>query len=59
MNTTIFVLIMIFGGSTSKSGFAVITQEFNSFETCEKARIHLEKSQTDTNLLRSQGCHKK
>jgi hypothetical protein len=59
MSTTIFVLIMIFGGSPPQSGFAVITQEFNSFETCEQARKHLEKSQTSVNVIRSQGCHKK
>lgn len=44
MNTAIFVLMMIIGGSTSQSGVATISQEFTSFENCEKARIEMEKS---------------
>ncbi len=44
MNTSIFVLMMIIGGSTPQSGLATISQEFTSFENCEKARIEMEKS---------------
>lgn len=33
-----FILIMILGGYSSQSGYAVIQQEFNSRTTCEQAR---------------------
>ena len=58
---TVFVLIMLWGGNTNQSGIGVVQQEFNSWEACEYARIHLS-SHTDTfggMKLRSQGCFKK
>lgn len=63
MNSTVFVLIMIFGGSTSQSGYATVQQEFTSFERCEAARKALA-ARHGTDLagnftLRAQGCFQK
>ena len=65
MNTTVFVLLMLFGGTTTQSGMMVVQQEFNSFESCEAARIHIvssvfnDYSSSYSMRLRAQGCFKK
>lgn len=66
---TVYVLIMLFGGSTSQSGMMNIQQEFNSYENCEIARKHILKVHPiDSNgdykkyhsiYVQSQGCFKK
>ena len=57
---TVYVLLMIFGGSTSQSGYATVQQEFTSQERCETARKELaSKHATDSGrnfTLRVQGC---
>lgn len=58
----IFVLIMIFGGSTGQSGLATLTQEFSSQATCEAARktILAEAMKKDDYMrMRFQGCFAK
>lgn len=57
--STIYVLIMIWGGSTSQSGLAIVQQEFDTYERCEIARKYLVGNNTRPSLLRSQGCFKK
>jgi hypothetical protein len=59
----IYVLIMIFGGASSQSGYATIQQEFNTMERCESARKFLaqrhEKDTGNTFTLQAQGCFEK
>jgi hypothetical protein len=60
---TVFVLIMIFGGNSSGSGYATIQQEFSTLEKCEHARktlatIH-NNNNTGYSVLRTQGCFAK
>lgn len=62
MNNTIFVLIMIFGGSTTQSGMSALSQEFNSSEACMAAEQTLRRAavqQSDNVRLRISGCFKK
>ena len=40
--TKIFILIMIIGGFSPQSGFSTFSTEFNSWDTCELARKHIE-----------------
>lgn len=57
-----FVLIMVFGGATSQSGIATVTQEFSSFEACENARLYIAQSIKrggSEAVIRSQGCFKR
>jgi hypothetical protein len=57
--STVFVLIMIFGGA-SQSGFAVVQQEFNSLETCEAARASLATAHDRMYAgLKAHGCFRK
>lgn len=58
---TLYILIMLWGGTTTQSGIAVVQQEFYSFEACETARKTLEKAHyTSYGMnLRAQGCFKK
>jgi len=61
-NVIVYVLIMIFSGSTHHSGVTAMNQEFSSWETCEAARIYTLNSVTKFNVdvkVRSQGCFKK
>lgn len=61
----IWVLIMVFSGGTSQSGVATLNQEFTSFEKCEFARLHIEKSVENQSMYsmstktRSTGCFEK
>lgn len=61
MNSTVFVLLMIWGGNTNQSGIAIVQQEFISMESCEAARKVLEKANGNGlgMRLRAQGCFKK
>lgn len=59
----IFVLIMVMGGQTSQSGVTTITQEFNSFENCEKARLSIVNNIYSRGYpvtpIKAQGCFEK
>ena len=61
MDSTIFVLLMLWDGGLSRGGVAVVQQEFNSRESCEAARVHLLKAHESTigPRLEAQGCFKK
>lgn len=61
MNTTIFVLLMLWGGETYQSGIGVVQQEFNSKESCDAARLVLEKAHVRGSgmTLKAQGCFRK
>lgn len=63
MTTNIFVLLMIWQSGTQHGGISVVQQEFNSFKTCEVARIALVKSHNikypNVQILTAQGCFKK
>jgi hypothetical protein len=60
MNTTIFVLLMIWSTSASYGGIAVVQQEFSSREACEAVRAELAKAHNGTTrVLGVQGCFKK
>lgn len=64
-----FILIVILGGYTSQSGYAVVVAEFFTREACEAARAHIvasavPKSQGGNSgdavaQLRSHGCYSK
>lgn len=57
---SMYILILIFGGFSSQSGYAVIQQEFYSLERCEAARVEIAKAHNGFPvILRSQGCYKK
>lgn len=60
---TVFVLIMIFGGSTSQSGYATVQQEFTTLERCEAARKTLTAlhatDRAGNFTLRAHGCFQK
>jgi hypothetical protein len=56
---TVYVLIMIFGGSTSQSGYATVQQEFSTPERCEAARKALAERHGGNFTLRAQGCFQK
>jgi len=57
--TTVYVLIMLWGASTSQSGMMQVTQEFNGKEKCEAAMNHLAKGASNYMVLRSRGCFPK
>ena len=60
MNTGIFVLILLFGGTTSQSGISSVTQEFNSSSSCEAAKNAMITGAGDMYLrVRVAGCFKK
>lgn len=62
MIATYVLIIVIVSGDYSKTNATVINQEFNSFETCEAARIHTFNSMDKSvysSKVKSQGCFKK
>jgi len=56
-----YVLLMVFASASSSGGMAVVQQEFNNFQSCETARIHLSKTHNAgfAVLLKSHGCFAK
>lgn len=62
MSSTIFVLMMLWGGTTINSPILLVQQEFSSLETCEAARKAMASADQKGyyNLVVSaQGCFKK
>jgi hypothetical protein len=60
MTNGIFVLLMLWGTSSSNGGLAVVQQEFSSREKCEAAREVLIKAHNgSSSVLRAQGCFQK
>ena len=57
---TTYILIMVFTSVASYGGVETLTQEFNSAQSCETARVAIEKAH-DSNyvIIRSQGCYRK
>jgi hypothetical protein len=56
-----YVLLMVFASISSSGGMVVVKQEFNNFQACETARIHLSKIHQvgPAVLLKSHGCFAK
>ena len=60
MDTSIFVLIMLFATGDYRGGLTTVQQEFSTVERCEAARMQLEKAHNGQYMvLRAQGCFKK
>lgn len=60
--STLWVLLMLFGGVSSQSGIGVVQQEFTSWEACEAARKAMAAAHDDPHTamkVRAQGCFKK
>lgn len=56
---TIYVLIMLWYTGVQQGGITTVQQEFNSFESCEAARLFLAKQTAYNVSLHAQGCFKK
>jgi hypothetical protein len=64
---TVYVLIMLWGGTWGDSGIAVVQQEFDSLQRCEYAMQELAKAHKSAGSggsagnmkLKAQGCFKK
>ena len=58
---TIFILIMVLGGTTTQSGLTTINVEFSTQKACENARLAIEKTHSfDKNVpIKIQGCFSK
>lgn len=65
MESTVFVLIMIFGGASAQSGYATLQQEFTTKARCEAARAEIAERRSTKDgdngsfYLRVQGCFAK